>query len=133
MPRKPRLPTLFDGQLTEGFDAFWKAYPRKVGKGAARKAYIKVMDLRHATHDVVMNAVLRYIPLWERMEQRFIPHPATWLNQERWEDDIDGEGSNDGPRQSRIGLTPDWRGDDRQDSLRRHFALTRQTADGGFD
>ena len=111
MPRKPRVPTLFDGQMTEGFEEFWRAYPRKVGKGAARKAYLKVMELRLATHDVVISAVLRYIPLWATKKPRFIPHPATWLNQERWEDDIDGELADGAGTHS----TPDRRGDDRQD------------------
>ena len=70
------------------FDTFWREYPRKTGKGAARKSFEKAMkktDLK-----TILNAVKaqRESPQWTRDGGQFIPHPATWLNQERWEDEV---------------------------------------------
>lgn len=69
------------------FNSFWSAYPRKVGKGAARRAYEKSLSKIGApdAHDTLMAALARIKPTWT--EPQFIPHPGTWLNQERWEDD----------------------------------------------
>lgn len=65
------------------FERFWSAYPRKVGKGAAQKAWRVAM--RKTTPDAVIAAVQRFA--WPD-DQQFIPHPATWLNAERWADEL---------------------------------------------
>lgn len=64
------------------FEQFWNVYPKKIGKGAARKAW----EHKHPQLEVVLAAVTAQIgfPEWQRDRGRFIPHPATWLNQERW-------------------------------------------------
>jgi len=64
------------------FDEFWAAYPRKVGKGQARKAYATALKTTDAA--ILLTAVQR-IPKPEDME--FFPHPSTWLNGERWLDE----------------------------------------------
>ena len=68
-----------------GFTEFWKAYPRKVGKGAAQKAWDRLKpDLA---------AVLAALDwqtkqdAWTKDGGQFIPHPGTYLNQKRWEDE----------------------------------------------
>jgi hypothetical protein len=67
------------------FDAFWQAYPRKVAKPEAEKCWRKL-----ATDDFakVMDALARQArsPQWQESGGQFIPHPATWLNQRRFED-----------------------------------------------
>lgn len=73
------------------FDKFWSVYPRRVGKGAARKAWDKVARHceRHADAPSlrdICNAAWRYANDPNLPELQFVPHPATWLNQERWED-----------------------------------------------
>lgn len=69
-----------------GFEEFWGAYPRKVGKPTARKAWEKL----NMTPDL-LDKMLKAIQSWKRSEQwqeeRYIPHPTTWLNQERWNDE----------------------------------------------
>ena len=70
---------------TEQFEHFWKSYPRRIGKGAARKAFEKALKL--ATVEEIMTGLHRQIPYYQSREQQFIPHPTTWLNQERWSDD----------------------------------------------
>ncbi len=70
------------------FDAFWIAYPKKVGKEAARKAFAKVK----APVETLIAAVKQQknSPQWKKENGQFIPNPATWLNQGRWEDEIPG-------------------------------------------
>lgn len=76
---------------TPFFQAFWHAYPRRIGKGAARTAFAKAMKV--CDGDTIIQAALKYSKHCDSMgiERQYIPHPATWLNQERWEDDLEGE------------------------------------------
>ena len=71
---------------SRAFDAFWSAYPKKVGKEAARKAYAKVK----VDADVLIRAVERQklSTQWKKDGGQYIPNPATWLNQGRWEDEL---------------------------------------------
>ena len=70
-----------------GFDAFWKMALRKVGKGAARDAYRKAII--RAGEAVIHGAWEKANDEWRRSgtEICFVPHPSTWLNQDRWEDE----------------------------------------------
>jgi hypothetical protein len=69
------------------FVAFWDAYPRKIGKGHARKAWTKAID-NGADATTIIAAAEAYAGQCtrNRTEPRFIPHPTTWLNGERWAD-----------------------------------------------
>lgn len=73
-----------------GFDAFWSAYPRKTAKGAARKAWA-VLNPSPDLQTRILEAVSQHRSCrqWLSEGGRFIPHPATWLNQKRWEDELD--------------------------------------------
>jgi uncharacterized protein YdaU (DUF1376 family) len=64
------------------FEEFWKQYPRRVAKGEARKAYKKA--IKKVDHGIIMAGLARYNP-----DPDFTCHPATWLNQERWQDEPD--------------------------------------------
>lgn len=70
------------------FDAFWEAYPRKVKKKEARKKFQAIFPKK-----VSLERLLTALEEHKRSEQwndvKFIPHPSTWLNQERWEDELD--------------------------------------------
>lgn len=74
-------------EMDRGFRAFWAAYPKRVAKDAASKAFSKAMD--RITEDdplsVILAGIERALPGWE--DAQFIPHPTTWLNQGRWEDE----------------------------------------------
>ena len=67
------------------FDIFWKQYPRKVAKPNAQKAWNKIKP-----DDVVFKKMLAAINQQglSSKEIQFVPHPATWLNAQRWEDEI---------------------------------------------
>jgi len=64
------------------FAEFWSAYPRKVGKVAARKAWTSAV--KRVNPDKIIAAVREY-PF--RDDLQYVPHPASWLNGGRWEDD----------------------------------------------
>ena len=69
------------------FDLFWQAYPKKVGKEAARKAFSRAK----APLESLLTAIERQKcgNQWTAENGRFIPNPATWLNQGRWEDEVE--------------------------------------------
>ena len=73
------------GARERDFARFWQAYPKKVGKQAARKAFLRA----EVPLDTLLSALERQRgdPQWQRENGRFIPHPVTWLNQARWEDE----------------------------------------------
>jgi len=64
---------------------FWAWYPKKVGKDAAYKAWIKLKP----DYDLVINALLwqRQTKQWQAEDGKYIPNPATYLNQGRWQDE----------------------------------------------
>lgn len=68
------------------FDQWWDMYPVKVGKATARKAYRKAA-LRHGDLTGKLQAYLQHRARHEGQGWLpNIPHPTTWLNQERWDD-----------------------------------------------
>lgn len=72
---------------TEGFSEFWDAYGKKVGRGAAEKAFAKAV--KKVSSDRIVAAAHDHAAWHQRnrTEERFIPHPTTWLNEERWQDE----------------------------------------------
>ena len=62
------------------FDAFWRNYPRKVGKGAALKAYRNAV--KRATPEEIAAGLARYKP-----DPNFTKHASTWLNADCWLDE----------------------------------------------
>lgn len=79
------------------FETFWKAYPRKEGKEKARLAFEKA----DADLETLLSALEQHkkSPQWTKDGGQFIPHPATWLNGKRWEDQVCASGNPDGKRQ----------------------------------
>ena len=71
----------------ERFERFWDCYPRKVGKGNARKIFAKLKPSEEMLGRMIRAVELaKQSPQWQRDGGQYIPYPATWLNQERWED-----------------------------------------------
>jgi len=70
------------------FDMFWKAYPRKVAKKDAARAFAKAKD-RPPIDDLIAEVELQCkSEEWRKDGGRYIPHPATWLNRGGWEDEV---------------------------------------------
>lgn len=94
----PYTPDGDDGEVKEKpqdlqekrFEEFWKAYPKKTGKKAALKAWKKVKpdtDLFNRIMKAVEAA--KRSRQWQRDNGQYIPYPTTWLNQGRWDDEIE--------------------------------------------
>ena len=66
------------------FSEFWNAYPRKVGKKAAMLKYNRIRPELHAK---IMAALEAHKQSKQWQNPMYIPHPTTWLNQERWDDE----------------------------------------------
>jgi hypothetical protein len=72
----------------DNFGAFWQLYPRRVCKLEAQRAWARLTPQDRIE-------ALRVMPLhvaaWERAgtEWHFVPHAATWINQRRFEDELE--------------------------------------------
>jgi hypothetical protein len=71
--------------LTADFEAFWTQYPRRVSKGAARKAYDKAR--KSATADELELGAMRYAAVRSSEDPTYTKHPSTWLNNKCWLDE----------------------------------------------
>lgn len=75
---------------TQDFEAFWQAYPRKVGKDAAFRVWKrKQHELPPPAELAAILARQCHCEQWQRDGGQYIPHPATWLNQGRWQDELE--------------------------------------------
>ena len=86
--------------IVSEFESFWSAYPLKVAKVAGRKAYLAAV--KNTPHEIIMEGVSRLTA--EVRDPRFIPHASTWLNGQRWQDQIierkpDGQSTGQDARQ----------------------------------
>lgn len=83
-PRTENQPSPVDLGL---FDQFWSAYPRKVAKPEAMKAWLKLKpDAELAGKIIAGVEAAKQSRDWTKDDGQFIPHPSTFLNQHRWED-----------------------------------------------
>jgi hypothetical protein len=83
-PKKQAKPA----QDNTAFDTFWKAYPRKVAKPNALKAWNS--KKLNESIDIILASLERWKASrdWTKDGGQFIPHPATWLNREGWNDEV---------------------------------------------
>ena len=81
-------PDLVRGELEraikDGFEKFWEAYPRRQAKAEAFKAYRKA--LKTSTVEEILTGIRQFATDPYLPPKQFVPMPATWLNQERWND-----------------------------------------------
>jgi hypothetical protein len=76
-------------EAAKPFDQFWAAYPRRVGKQDALKAWAKIKP-----DSELLALILKAIENqkqgadWRKDDGQFIPHPATWLRAGRWLDEV---------------------------------------------
>jgi hypothetical protein len=68
-----------------GFESFWLACPRRIGKEAARKAYEKARKM--VSDSELLEGIRRYAATRAGQDEQYTVHPATWLNQGRWADE----------------------------------------------
>ena len=71
------------------FDKFWQAYPKKVSKKQAQKSWKKINPSLELFEKILKALeMVKQTEQWKKDNGKFIPYPATWLNQERWNDEI---------------------------------------------
>ena len=81
--------TKSDIKKDEQFEQFYKEYPKKVGKAYAKKSFEKIKLTDDLFNLIIIN-LKKQKEAWEhnKTNKQYIPNPSTWLNQERWNDDI---------------------------------------------
>ena len=70
----------------DDFKRFWSNYPRNEKKVLDEKSWMK----QNPDIDVVLKSLslFKVSDEWKKDNGKYIPHPSTWLNQRRWEDDV---------------------------------------------
>lgn len=68
------------------FDDFWKLYPRKIARKPAERIWSRLTDDEKRK---ALEALPNHLRAWASTETTFIPHATTWLNQARWEDEVE--------------------------------------------
>lgn len=66
------------------FERFWQAYPRRIAKREAWKAWTQTEGRRPATDDLLMALGRVILSEWHDRESRLIPHASTWLRRDGW-------------------------------------------------
>jgi uncharacterized protein YdaU (DUF1376 family) len=72
-------------RIADVFNRFWQLWPKRVAKADARRAWAKACGKVHPTELLAAVAEFAATPMGK--SGRYCPHPATWLNDERWSDD----------------------------------------------
>lgn len=87
-PLPPRKVGRKVSEFPPGFEAFWRAYPRKDAKAEAAKAFAR-LKVDEALFETLLKSLSRQknSPHWTKDGGAFIPYAATWLNGRRWEDE----------------------------------------------
>lgn len=84
---KPEIKPETDS-FSESFNDFWKAYPKKVSKANALKAWNKLKPNGDLVREILSALERQKTSVqWQKDNGQFIPYPATWLNGRRWEDE----------------------------------------------
>jgi hypothetical protein len=76
-------------EVDEAFEDWYARYPRKVGKAAARRAWMTALRQDVEPSHLVdrVTAYASAVAAWDDGDSRFVPHPSTWLNGARYDDD----------------------------------------------
>ena len=79
---------LFNKPKEVTFEQFYNAYPRKVGRYTAEKSFKR---LSSKEREEAYSGLKTYLKYWKasETEKQFIMHPSTFINQKRWEDEIE--------------------------------------------
>ena len=93
----------------EKFEKFWKMYPRKVNKFKTEEWFKKNNPNNHL-FEIILNQLEKYKASdeWTKDNGKYIPYPTTWLNQKRWEDDIEQKNNSQNNNQSCKKYSDEW-------------------------
>ena len=78
-----------NGEQRDRFERWWSEYPKKVGKDAAWREWLKRSPADDLTDQMIAKVREQCASRdWRKDNGQFIPHPRTWLSQGRWEDEL---------------------------------------------
>lgn len=91
--------------VVELFEVAWKAWPRKAGKKGARAKFERLVRDKVGTAEDLVEAITTHGVAYAKWAQpQYVPHLLTWLNGERWEDDVPGPRGGRGQERQDEGL-----------------------------
>lgn len=72
----------------DAFKRFWALYPKHVNKKKAHKKFLEICKNQEMLSKI-LSAIVDQKESQQWRDPKFIPHPSTWLNNERWNDELD--------------------------------------------
>lgn len=88
--RKIRTDKIRTEQIYTTFETFWKEYPNKKAKPKAYQSWVKINPDENLLKQILDGLEkAKQSTQWQKDNGQFIPHPTTWLNQERWNDEVE--------------------------------------------
>ena len=69
------------------FKSFWEIYPKHQDKKKAKQKFLKICT-NEKEYKAIMQGLRNVLPLWAKKDTKYIPMPTTWLNGERWNDEV---------------------------------------------
>lgn len=70
------------------FESFWEIYPKHQDKKKAKQKFLKLCT-DEKKYQEIMDGLRNVLPMWAKKDTKYIPMPTTWLNGERWNDEVD--------------------------------------------
>ena len=70
------------------FESFWEIYPKHQDKKKAKQKFLKLCK-DEKKYQEIMDGLRNVLPVWAKKDTKYIPMPTTWLNGERWNDEVD--------------------------------------------
>ena len=70
------------------FESFWEIYPKHQDKKKAKQKFLKACT-NEKEYKAIMDGLRNVLPMWAKKDNKYIPMPTTWLNGERWNDEVD--------------------------------------------
>ena len=106
--RERERETETETERVRGFNSFWEAYPKKTGKKAAQKEWDNAKDKPSIAEILSAIELQRGSTQWLKDAGRYIPNPATWINQGRWMDKPTNTTVKSKPVTSRVKTFDEW-------------------------
>ncbi len=69
------------------FESFWEIYPKHQDKKKAKQKFLKACT-NEKEYKEIMDGLRNVLPVWAKKDNKYIPMPTTWLNGERWNDEV---------------------------------------------
>jgi hypothetical protein len=88
---KNTTPSLYQVEKEKEFQEFWSQYPLKKAKDNSKRSFFR---LTKKDKLAIKEALPLHLEHWSGTNKQFIPYASTWLNNRRWEDELDTDDNN---------------------------------------